>query len=113
MRQVLLNLFHNAVQAMPDGGRLKIGAQEIFGGTQRKVLLRVEDSGEGIPEENRKKVFDPFFTTKEGGTGLGLSIVYGIIREHHGSIDLHSRVGEGTIFALTFVQERTKEDENE
>jgi signal transduction histidine kinase len=113
MRQVLINLLHNSVQAMPEGGELKIGVQEIFDNNQRKVLLRVEDSGQGIPEEFRTKVFDPFFTTKEGGTGLGLSIVYSIITEHHGSIDIHSRVGEGTIFALTFVQERTKEDERE
>ena len=113
MRQVLLNLLHNAIQAMPEGGRLNIGAQEILSDDQRKVLLRVEDSGEGIPEENRKKVFDPFFTTREGGTGLGLSIVYSTMREHHGSIDLQSRVGEGTIFAFTFVEERTKEDEHE
>ena len=113
MRQVLINLLHNSVQAMPEGGKLKIGVQEIFENDQRKVLLRVEDSGIGIPEEYRKKVFDPFFTTKEGGTGLGLSIVYSIIKEHHGSIDLQSQVGKGTVFAIIFRQERLKEDENE
>jgi len=113
MRQALMNLFHNSIEAMPEGGKLKIGIQEIFDNNQRKVLLRVEDSGQGIPEEYRKKVFDPFFTTKEGGTGLGLSIVYNIIKEHHGSIDLQSQVGLGTVFAFTFLQERLKEGENE
>jgi len=112
MTQVLINLLHNSIEAMPEGGKLKIVVQEIFDNNQRKVLLRVEDSGQGIPEEYRKKVFDPFFTTKEGGTGLGLSIVYSIIKEHHGSIDLQSQVGKGTVFAIIF-EERLKEDENE
>ena len=113
MRQVLMNLLHNSIQAMPKGGKLKIGVQEIFDNNQRKVLLRVEDSGQGIPEEYRKKVFDPFFTTKEVGTGLGLSTVYGTIKEHHGSIDLQSQVDQGTVFAFTFLQEGLKEGENE
>jgi len=86
--------------------------QEIIDNNQRKVLLRVEDSGQGIPEEYQKRVFDPFFTTKEGGTGLGLSVVYSIIKEHHGSIELQSEVGKGTVFVITF-EERLKEDENE
>ena len=112
MTQILINLLHNSIEAMPEGGKLKIGVQEIFDNNQRKVLFRVEDSGQGIPEEYRKKVFDPFFTTKEGGTGLGLSIVYSIIKEHHGSIDLQSQVGKGTVFTITF-EERLKEDEDE
>jgi signal transduction histidine kinase len=112
MRQVLFNLLHNSIQAMPEGGKLKIEVREIFENDQRKVLLLVEDSGQGILEEHRKKVFDPFFTTKEGGTGLGLSIVYTIIKEHHGSIDFQSQVGKGTIFAITFNQERVREDKN-
>ncbi len=112
MRQVLINLLHNSIQAMPEGGNLKIGVREILENDQRKVLLQVEDSGQGIPEEYRKKVFDPFFTTKERGTGLGLSIVYTIIKEHHGSIDLQSQVGQGTVFAITFHQERLKEGKN-
>ena len=112
MTQVLINLLHNSIQAMPEGGKLEIRVQEIFDDNQRRVLLRVEDSGQGIPEEYRKKVFDPFFTTKEGGTGLGLSIVYSIIKEHHGSIELESQVGKGTVFAIIF-EERPKEDENE
>jgi signal transduction histidine kinase len=112
MTQVLINLLHNSIEAMPEGGKLKIVVREILENNQRRVLLRVEDSGQGIPEEYRKKVFDPFFTTKEGGTGLGLSVVYSIIKEHHGSIELQSEVGEGTVFAIIF-EERLKEDENE
>jgi signal transduction histidine kinase len=112
MTQVLINLLHNSIEAMPEGGKLKIVVREILENDQRRVLLRVEDSGQGIPEEYRKKVFDPFFTTKEGGTGLGLSIVYSIIKEHRGSIDLQSQVGKGTVFALTFAQGRLKEGEN-
>ena len=107
-----MNLLHNSIEAMPEGGKLKIGVQEMFDNNQRKVLLRVEDSGQGIPEEYRIRVFDPFFTTKEGGTGLGLSIVYSIIKEHHGSIDLQSQVGKGTVFAITFHQERLEGGEN-
>jgi two-component system sensor histidine kinase AtoS len=113
MTQVLINLLHNSIEAMPEGGKLKIVVREILENDQRRVLLRVEDSGQGIPEEYRKKVFDPFFTTKEGGTGLGLSVVYSIIKEHHGSIELQREVGKGTVFAIIFPQERLKEDENE
>jgi signal transduction histidine kinase len=112
MTQVLINLLHNSIEAMPEGGKLKIEVQELLENDQRRVLLRVEDSGQGIPEEYQKKVFDPFFTTKEGGTGLGLSVVYSIIKEHHGSIELQSEVGKGTVFVITF-EERLKEDENE
>ena len=104
MKQVLINLLLNSIQAMPQGGKVRISAQEVFENHQKEVLLRVEDSGKGIPEKDRERVFDPFFTTKEGGTGLGLSIVYGIIKEHHGRIDLQSQVGKGTVFAITFPQ---------
>ena len=113
MTQVLINLLHNSIEAMPEGGKLRIVVQEILENDQRRVLLRVEDSGQGIPEEYQKKVFDPFFTTKESGTGLGLSVVYSIIKEHHGNIELQSEVSKGTVFAIIFSQERLKEDENE
>ena len=104
IKQVLINLLLNSIQAMPQGGKVRISAQEVFENHQKEVLLRVEDSGKGIPEKDRERVFDPFFTTKEGGTGLGLSIVYSIIKEHHGRIDLQSQVGKGTVFAITFPQ---------
>lgn len=103
MRQVLINLFLNSVQAMPDGGRLSIVAGKMSKNNHKEVFLKVEDTGYGIEEENQEKVFDPFFTTKEHGTGLGLSIVYSIVKEHRGKIDLQSRVGKGTSFTLTFL----------
>jgi two-component system, NtrC family, sensor kinase len=105
IKQVLINLFLNSLQAMPEGGILRIMAHEVANNQRKEVHLKVEDSGEGIPEENRAKVFDPFFTTKEHGVGLGLSIIYGIIKEHHGTIDLQSQVGKGTIFTLAFPGE--------
>ncbi len=108
MKQVLINLLLNSIQAMPGGGRVRISAQEVVEDHRREVLLRVEDSGEGIPEKDRERVFDPFFTTKQGGTGLGLSIVYSIVKEHRGRIDLRSQAGEGTAFTIIFPQETLK-----
>lgn len=96
LRQVLVNLVVNAVQAMPDGGTLTISTQAR--GDQ--VLLSVEDTGCGIAEDMLDKVFLPFFTTKDvhEGTGLGLAVVHGIIRSHGGSIGVESRPGAGTRF---------------
>lgn len=100
LQQVLLNLALNACEAMPEGGHLRVTtAREA-----NRILLRVEDTGQGIPAESLEKIFDPFFTTKPvgKGTGLGLSVSYGIVQTHRGSIEVESRVGEGTIFVLTF-----------
>ncbi len=84
---------------MPGGGEIRISSQ--YNGN-RVVSILISDSGVGIPEENLDIVFDPFFTTKEyeKGTGLGLSIVYGIIKSHHGEINITSKVGEGTTFEI-------------
>ncbi len=112
MKQVLINLLLNSIQAMPEGGRVRISAQEAFENHRKEVLLRVEDSGKGIPEKDRERVFDPFFTTKQGGTGLGLSIVYSIVKEHRGRIDLQSQPGEGTAFTIIFPQETLEENGN-
>ncbi|MFW6330864.1 MAG: ATP-binding protein [Gemmatimonadota bacterium] len=92
LRQVILNVVLNALQAMPEGGRLHIAATRLG----RRVELRVVDTGGGIPPEHVERVFDPFFTTKTTGTGLGLSICYGIIQRHGGQMEIDSQVGAGT-----------------
>jgi two-component system, NtrC family, sensor kinase len=100
LQQVFLNLFLNARDAMPKGGWLSITTRLDEG----RVVAEVGDTGSGIPNEYLSRIYDPFFTTKSlgQGTGLGLSITYGIVREHEGSIDCESSVGQGTRFILSF-----------
>ncbi len=100
LQQVFLNLLLNARDAMPKGGWLSVTTREQAG----HVVVEVADTGSGIPNEYLARIYDPFFTTKATGqgTGLGLSITYGIVREHHGSIDCESSVGQGTRFILEF-----------
>ena len=104
LRQVLLNLLNNAIDAIHGGGRITItaGKGEVGG-----VTLSIRDTGIGIPKENLDKIFDPFFTTKEPGrgTGLGLSICHGIIQKLGGDISVHSQPGEGTTFTINLPQE--------
>jgi two-component system NtrC family sensor kinase len=96
--QVLTNLVVNSIQAMPNGGRLSISTSC----QNNQVLLSVEDTGTGMSEEVTPKIFDPFFTTKQAdqGTGLGLSVVRSIVASHGGSIDVASKVGQGTRFTI-------------
>jgi signal transduction histidine kinase len=100
LQQVFLNLFLNAKDAMPKGGWLSVTTALREG----KVLVEVGDTGSGIPTEHLTRIYDPFFTTKAvgHGSGLGLSITYGIVREHQGSIDCESNIGQGTRFVLQF-----------
>ncbi|MDH4301139.1 MAG: ATP-binding protein [Nitrospira sp.] len=102
LKQVILNLVVNAVQAMPNGGLLTISLQKELLQTLGipSVRLTVQDSGVGIDPDHRSRVFDPFFTTKDEGTGLGLAIVYSIVDAHQGRIDVHSTIGQGTTFTI-------------
>lgn len=100
--QVFLNLIQNALQAMPNGGRLTL--RSLVSEDAQWNIIEIEDSGVGIPAAHLKKIFDPFFTSKaEGeGTGLGLSICHGIIEELGGRIEVRSKLRKGTTFALFF-----------
>jgi signal transduction histidine kinase len=106
LQQVCTNLILNAVQAMPDGGKLTLHTS--FGDSQFKI--GVKDTGSGISPENLKKLFTPFFTTKQEikGVGLGLAVSYGIIQRHHGKIEVQSREGEGTIFTVYLPVQQEK-----
>jgi signal transduction histidine kinase len=96
LEQVFINLIQNAVQAMPQGGYLKV----ILAREDEAAKIVVIDTGVGIPPENLKRIFDPFYTTKKNGTGLGLSTSYGIIASHHGEFHVQSQVGRGTCFTI-------------
>ncbi|HEX8353433.1 MAG TPA: ATP-binding protein, partial [Pyrinomonadaceae bacterium] len=99
LREVLVNMVFNAVDAMPDGGTLTLSTQD----GSDEVVLTVADTGTGMAEEVRSRIFDPFFTTKgKAGMGLGLSVSYGIIRRHEGRVDVESEVGRGTTFRMRF-----------
>jgi signal transduction histidine kinase len=100
LKQVFLNLLINALQSMPEGGRLAVAVTPWspqpgrFGA--RWAQVRIQDTGPGIPPEQLRRVFDPFYTTKHDGTGLGLAICHGIIEQHEGEIQLESESGTGT-----------------
>lgn len=111
IRQVINNMIINALQAMPEGGTIRVGAEnaEISNSDMESKIplekghyVRVffRDEGMGIPKENRQRIFDPFFTTKEKGSGLGLATSYSIIKRHGGYITLDSQLGEGTTFYI-------------
>jgi signal transduction histidine kinase len=98
LQQVFINLFLNADQAMERGGTLSIAARADGG----YVCVDVSDTGCGMGKDTQSRIFDPFFTTKPvgKGTGLGLSIIYGILKKHGGSVDVHSEEGQGTTFTV-------------
>ncbi|HNE67079.1 MAG TPA: response regulator [Anaerolineales bacterium] len=96
IQQVFINLILNAVDAMPEGGVLKIIARQSKGG----VELLFQDQGKGIPEEKQSNIFEPFFSTKDGGTGLGLTVSYNIITAHGGVLELLPERGPGACFRI-------------
>lgn len=109
IHQVFLNLFLNAIQAMPNGGELKIEATPMIsdpmkGSNQNSVRVVISDTGRGIPAQIVHKIFDPFFTTKPKGIGLGLSITYQIIKKHGGTIKVDSEWERGTSFIINLPE---------
>lgn len=92
IKQVLINLFKNGIESMPDGGRITVTIRKKGSG----LIISVTDQGHGIPPEMIKKIAEPFYTTKEKGTGLGLMVCYKIIENHFGKITFHSQVNKGT-----------------
>ncbi len=98
LREVLVNVIYNAVDAMPYGGDIKLNSQEV----NERVVVTISDNGSGMRPEVKSRLFDPFFTTKgKAGTGMGLAVSFGIIRRHDGSIDVDSEPGRGTTFRIT------------
>jgi two-component system NtrC family sensor kinase len=107
IQQALLAIFMNAVEAMPEGGVLNVATRlgGVMDGGERWVQIEVTDSGVGIPPEVIGRLFDPFFTTKkeEKSVGLGLSVAHGIVKSHHGKIDVQSQPGK-TTFVITLPE---------
>ncbi len=112
MQQVFLNLFLNAIQAMPEGGAIKIELKTMDHCQENQrdgnaVMIKISDTGTGIPEAVQQKIFEPFFTTKPKGTGLGLSIVHQIVRENGGTIAVESTENSGTTFTICLNAQET------
>jgi two-component system NtrC family sensor kinase len=103
LNQVLMNIVANAIDAIEGPGRITLATEQQDG----QFVIRVRDTGKGIPEDIRNRVFEPFFTTKPigKGTGLGLAVSYGIMKAHRGSMEFSSRAGEGTEFTLKIPTE--------
>ncbi|MBC7251140.1 MAG: GAF domain-containing protein [Anaerolineae bacterium] len=101
LKQVFLNIILNALEAMPQGGLLRIStsAHQAEDG-QRTVSIAFQDTGVGIPEEALDQIFDPFYSTRPGGTGLGLAVSYDIVARHGGRIEVESQVGQGSTFTV-------------
>ena len=102
IKQVVLNLLHNALHAMPDGGSLTVTTRTHHKGGRNWIVMDVQDTGKGITPHDLARIFEPFFTTKadEGGTGLGLAVSYGIITDHGGLIDVNSAPNQGARFSV-------------
>ena len=106
LKQVLLNVALNAVQATGGGGRIGISVRREGGG----AVIEVSDEGEGIREENLERIFDPFFSTKVKGAGLGLAIASRIMEAHRGFIRVRSELGMGSVFELHFPPATVREE---
>jgi len=100
IRQILWNLMLNAVQAMPDGGVLKVDARPLRVGEREGAEISIGDTGCGIEEQQFSKIFDPFYTTRDAGTGLGLAVVNRILEAYGGKIHMQSEPGKGSVFTI-------------
>lgn len=100
LRQAIWNLCINAVQAMPEGGELRVGGRLLPGRKPARMQLWVSDTGPGIAEGDLPQIFEPFFSTKAEGSGIGLALVYRVVQDHDGQIEVRSQPGVGTTFLL-------------
>jgi len=100
IQQVIMNLIQNGMEAMPDGGQIRIGVRYVA--DEGQVEITVSDTGIGIPENYLHHIFEPFYSSKDNGQsiGIGLFVVYGVVEQHHGTITVDSREGEGTTFTI-------------
>ncbi len=112
IEQVFSNLVHNAVQAMPEGGKIYIHMKNLIENKIPYLQIVIRDEGVGIPENSLDHIFDPFFTLKEHGTGIGLATVYSIIIKHGGMIKVTSKEGVGSTFTLQLPATTQKLDDN-
>jgi two-component system, sporulation sensor kinase E len=97
LKKVFINIIKNAIEVMPNGGKIMIRTNRS---PEHQIHISIQDEGFGIPKEKIKRLGEPFYTTKERGTGLGLMVSYKIVEEHHGSIDIESEEGKGTVFHI-------------
>jgi signal transduction histidine kinase len=112
LQQVFINLLLNALDSMPEGGKLTIRSQN----RRRHIAVRIQDTGCGVAPEVGRRIFEPFFSTKPPGegTGLGLAVSYGIVQKHGGDIDFVSTPGEGTAFTVLIpIIDRVPDDSDE
>lgn len=111
LKQVFLNIMMNAIQSMPEGGQLDISTSaEEEGGN---IIVKISDTGCGIPGADMNRIFEPFYTSKNEGTGLGLSVSYGIIKGHGGDVEVESEEGKGTTFVISLPVSVGSETEKE
>lgn len=104
LKQVFINILKNAIEVMPRGGTIVV---DIFMKNENELQITIIDEGSGIPEDKIKRLGEPFYTTKDRGTGLGLMVSYKIIEEHCGSVEVESKVGNGTAFHITLPIKQT------
>lgn len=107
MRQILINMIKNSVEAVNGAGKVAVGLDLETGDMGPRTVLYVSDEGKGIPDDILPEIFEPFKTTKEKGTGLGLAIVYQLVLNHQASIDVETREGKGTTFSIYLPQWRS------